>query len=364
MSRFAYWLGPAVIAIVIALTQAEWLNRNFPNYPPLRFDSAAYFARCLDNFRALEIAGWPAIGNFVRRPDVPGSSALVGSGVLAMLLVGNSYTVVLAAVNAFWLTLLGVGAQWQARSLGWKASWPWPAALVLSWPGVIGMAREFRTELPLMACTSLLTAALLSRRIWKDLPHTVVVVASDDLMRDGKTGLRRSAASAHGRFPAFASAERLFAQQGVAAWSDAVACACLIGLLLVPSILPLLGYYGAYGKSYEAYGQKLVSGDALSSGLMGRVLYYPANLLSTHLSGSFLILQSLVTVYSLLSIGSRNKATEAFVCSASPACVHLLGLWNARIGSLWGEDSGGRLLLRGFCDSSATRPLDLDCLQV
>ena len=67
VSRFLYWLGPAIIAMVIAGIQAEWLNRNFPNYPPLRFDSAAYFARCLDNFRALEIAGWPAIGNFQRR---------------------------------------------------------------------------------------------------------------------------------------------------------------------------------------------------------------------------------------------------------------------------------------------------------
>ena len=173
VSRCFYWLGPAIIAIAIASTQAEWLNRNFPNYPPLRFDSAAYFSRCLDNLRALEIDGWRAIGTFVRRPDVPGSSALVGSGVLAILLLGNSYTVVLAAVNAFWLTLLGVGAQWQARNLGWKGSWPWPAALVLSWPSVIGMAREFRTELPLIACTSLLTAALLSRRVWKDTRHTV-----------------------------------------------------------------------------------------------------------------------------------------------------------------------------------------------
>jgi hypothetical protein len=296
--------------MVIAGIQAEWLNRNFPNYPPLRFDSAAYFARCLDNFRALEIAGWPAIGNFVRRPDVPGSSALVGSGVLAMLLVGSSYTVVLAAVNAFWLTLLGVGAQWQARSLGWKACWPWPAALVLSWPGVMGMAREFRTELPLMACTSLLAAALLSRRVWKDPLHTVVISLLMIFCVMAKP------VSAVLLFPL--AVDCLLSHRQENSWRRGVwlhggtllASASLIALLLVPSVLPLLGYYGAYGKSYEAYGQKLVSGQALSSGLMGRVLYYPVNLLSTHLSGSFLILQSLVTVYSLLNIGSRNKAQK------------------------------------------------------
>ena len=307
MSRFFYCLGPAIIGMVIAGIQAEWLNRNFPNYPPLRFDSAAYFARCLDNLRALEIAGWPAIGNFVRRPDVPGSSALVGSGVLAMLLVGNSYTVVLAAVNAFWLTLLGVGAQWQARSLGWKASWPWPAAFVLSWPSVIGMAREFRTELPLMACTSLLTAALLSRRIWKDLPHTVVVSL---LMIFCVMAKPVSAVLLIPLTVDFLLSRRQQDSLRNNVWPHGVtlfACACLIGLLLVPSILPLLGYYDAYGKSYEAYGQKLVSESAFSIGLMGRVLYYPANLLSTHLSESFLILQSIVVVYSLLRIGLHSK---------------------------------------------------------
>lgn len=308
MSRRFYWLGPAIIAIVIACTQAEWLNRNFPDYPPLRFDSAAYFARCLDNLRALEIDGWRAIGAFVRRPDVPGSSALVGAGVLAILLLGNSYTVVLAVVNSFWLTLLGIGAQWQARNLGWKVSWPWPAALVLSWPGVIGMAREFRTELPLMACTSLLAAALLSRRAWKDPLHTVVISLLMIFCVMAKP------VSAVLLLPL--ALDFLLSHRQENSWHRRVwlhgmtllASASLIALLLVPSIHPLLRYYGAYGKFYEAYGQNLVSEDAFSSGLIGRALYYPVNLFSTHLSGSFLILQSIVIVGSLLRIGSRNKA--------------------------------------------------------
>jgi hypothetical protein len=313
VSRCFYWLGPAIIAIAIACTQAEWLNRNFPNYPPLRFDSAAYFSRCLDNLRALEIDGWRAIGAFVRRPDVPGSSALVGSGVLAILLLGNSYTVVLAAVNAFWLTLLGFGAQWQARNLGWKSSWPWPATLVLSWPSVIGMAREFRTELPLIACTSLLAAALLSRRAWKDTLHTVVVAL---LMIFCVMAKPVSAVLLLPLTIDFLLSHRQERSLHRRLWPDGVillTCASLVALLLIPSILPLLGYYGAYGEFYEAYGQKLASQDAFSSGRLGRVLYYPANLVTTHLAGSFLILQSIVILCSLLSVGFRNATSHLFV---------------------------------------------------
>ncbi len=297
---------------MIAFSQAHWLQRHFPGYPPLRHDSAAYFAQSLDMLRSLETQGWRAIPRSIFSAELATSKALRFAGVLALLLVGFSYPDILGWTNGLWLFLLGLGVQLQARNLGWKGGWPWPALIILCWPSILGMAREFRTELPAVASTSLLLAVLLNREIWEKPAHTAGISGLLVLcfLAKATSSILIIPVCLHLLWDLWhrESLRRFWKSNSILIGAGG---AC-IGLLLLPDVLKIIHYYGAFGSNYQQYGKELVGSDPFATGLLGRFFYYPANLLRTHTTLKIVTMEAVVVGLAGLQLRSWRLIKELF----------------------------------------------------